>query len=175
MIVQDPKPLINFLNSLVKIDKAAVFNLINARVKANQELLDHPSVQCTVASDGNPKVGFLGVLNGYCGTLPDGPKKGWGPIAAVYEDDDCEKLIRFEHTENPKITSAGTIVQTNAEIINKLHQGDVLPTNLPKDQWPELRKTLHVHAGKYADAKDGVRMAIFLEAVKLGDKTYGRI
>jgi len=108
MIKQDPKPLIAFLNSIAKIDPDAIDNLINSRVQVNKDLRDHPSVQCTVGSDGKAWVGFLGLLNGYCGTFEEeGPKKGWGPIVAVYDDDDCKKFLRFEHTLNPVIKASG--------------------------------------------------------------------
>ncbi len=49
------------------------------------------------------RVGMLGVLNGFCGTIDDGPRKGWGPIAAIYDEG---KLLRFERTENSKINQS---------------------------------------------------------------------
>ena len=39
---------------------------------------------------------MLGVLNGFCGTIDDGPRKGWGPIAGIYDNG---KLLRFERSE----------------------------------------------------------------------------
>lgn len=97
----DTDDLITFLNSLVEIDRYAMQELIGARVSCNEELANHPSVQ--VAAHPHPhvppgqfRVGVLGILNGYAGTYDEGPRAGWGPIQAVYEDG---RLIRFERTE----------------------------------------------------------------------------
>jgi len=81
--------LIDRLNTLtsdltVRMDVGA---LLETRVKVAQETADHPSLQ--VASEGplGPwRLGVLGLLNGLVGTIPDGPKKGWGYITAVIDD-----------------------------------------------------------------------------------------
>jgi hypothetical protein len=50
-------------------------------------------IQVLVSGTGrNPRVGFLGVLNGLFGTRDD----GWGEISAIF--DKSEKLVRFERT-----------------------------------------------------------------------------
>lgn len=101
----DTDDLIAFLNSLVAIDPYAMAELLCIRVPCNQVLADHPSVQVAAGGERSGytfiapntfRVGMLGVLNGFCGTLDDGPRKGWGPIAAIYDDG---KLLRFERSE----------------------------------------------------------------------------
>ena len=101
----DTNDLIAFLNSLVAIDPYAMAELLCIRVPCNQALADHPSVQVAAGGERSGytfiapntfRVGMLGVLNGFCGTLDDGPRKGWGPIAAIYDDG---KLLRFERSE----------------------------------------------------------------------------
>jgi hypothetical protein len=47
------------------------------------------------------RVGLLGILNGLFGTLPAGPKEGWGPIAAVF--DDQGQLTGFNYTDDSSI------------------------------------------------------------------------
>lgn len=53
---------IEFLNGLLAYDRQAVTDLLNARVTANQAMVDHPTVQA-----GENDIGFLGVLNGLFG------------------------------------------------------------------------------------------------------------
>lgn len=104
---------IEFLNSLVEIDAKALANLIETRVACTTKLTAHPSVQVQIKSGDNrdadsiPKdqqiwqIGFLGVLNGLFGTISDGDKKGWGPIAAVFESDGT--LSGFRRTDDPAV------------------------------------------------------------------------
>jgi hypothetical protein len=108
----DTDDLIKFLNSLVEIDPYAMAELLCVRVPCNQTLANHPSVQVaaggersgyTVIAPNSFRVGMLGVLNGFCGTIDDGNRKGWGPISAVY---DKGRLLRFERTETVKINAA---------------------------------------------------------------------
>jgi hypothetical protein len=95
--------LIAFLNSLVEIDPYAMTELLCIRVPCNEQLANHPSVQvagersgATFIAPNTWRVGILGVLNGFCGTIDDGPRQGWGPIAAILDNG---KLVRFERTE----------------------------------------------------------------------------
>lgn len=105
----DVGDLIAFLDSVAKLDPVAVGRLIAYRVPCAEALREHPSVQvgdadetlpgkpgipvgvaAEFAADRKPGVsvvGILGILNGYAGTIDDGPRKGWGPIAADTEDD----------------------------------------------------------------------------------------
>ncbi len=97
--------IIAFLNSLVAIDPDAVTALIDARVHCNPEMALHPSVQVH-ARDGEPStVGILGILNGFCGTIDDGHRKGWGPITAVTLLEPVDgraklRIVGFRRTES---------------------------------------------------------------------------
>lgn len=86
---------IAFLNELVALDTQAMKALIDQRVPCNDGLLNHPTLQVTDHYDDKiPRVGILGLLNGLFGTYDDGPKKGWGPITAYWEDDGTFKGFR---------------------------------------------------------------------------------
>lgn len=105
--------LIAFLNELAALDPVFMGRLLSARLPCNDAILNHPSVQASVAKDyraakyahNRPSgiddmpdnqgiAGVLGVLNGFCGTFDDGPRKAWGPIAAVIEDDGTVSSFR---------------------------------------------------------------------------------
>lgn len=101
--------IIAFLNEVVKVDPKALAQLIETRVPCNEILAKHPSIQVNALdSDDLEKgfeVGFLGVLNGMVGTIPEGGEKaGWGYIAAVFEDDGS--LSGFRRTDDPKVKPA---------------------------------------------------------------------
>jgi hypothetical protein len=75
--------LIAFLDSLAKLDPVAMGEICRIKVRCNQALADHPSVQIWTAGErqvppllplleGEFAVGFLGILNGYLGTLENG-------------------------------------------------------------------------------------------------------
>lgn len=78
--------IVDRLNSALELDRNAIACLIANRVPCNQALAEHPTVQVG-AQHGGFNVGMLGILNGLCGVYDDGPKKGWGAIAAEFEDD----------------------------------------------------------------------------------------
>ena len=108
MIRQDTDEMIAFLNELVAIDPYAIAELLCVRVPCSKALADHPSVQVqgsdgvlSYIAPGTYRVGLLGILNGYCGTIDDGPKKNWGPITARYED---RRLVGFERTSGKDST-----------------------------------------------------------------------
>lgn len=82
-----PDEAISFLNELTRIDAAAMEALVETRVACHQVMVDHPTVQIAVDDDGDGTIGFLGVLNGLFGIYEGGPKKGWGSICAVWEQD----------------------------------------------------------------------------------------
>jgi hypothetical protein len=92
--------LIDRLNEIAGADSKALGDLIEARVPCNEALADHPSVQ-VFAHEGPPTVGLLGILNGLVGTIDEGPRKGWGFIAAVFEDDGT--FSHFRRTDAPKL------------------------------------------------------------------------
>ena len=106
--------IVAFMNELLTLDPVAVSRLVSARVACNKELADHPTVQVGAldltfegATDRVHDVGLLGILNGLCGNYDDGPRKLWGPVAAVYpgetrgeEPPDGAMIRRFEIQEN---------------------------------------------------------------------------
>ena len=87
---------IGILNSMVDADPEAMTALCEHRVHCNAALGDHPTVQVTADCE----VGLLGVLNGLFGVIPEGPKKGWGYITAVY---DGGVLQRFRRTDEDAV------------------------------------------------------------------------
>lgn len=99
-IRNDTDDIIAFLNTLVALDPNAISELVSSRVFCNEKLAGHPTVQVSECiSDnviGQYRVGFLGILNGFCGTIETGPRIGWGPITARYDEDG--KLVGFERT-----------------------------------------------------------------------------
>lgn len=101
--------IVAFLNDLLVLDREAVSALVAARVSCNAAMADHLTVQVGGApKDGigaGGTVGVLGLLNGICGTIPDGPRAGSGPIAAVVEDD--ASVSRFELTAAPREAADG--------------------------------------------------------------------
>jgi len=105
-IRDDTDELIAFLNSLVAIDPYALAELLCIRVPCNRALAEHPTVQamafgdssCTFIAPDTYRVGVLGILNGFCGVIDNGPHKSWGPINAIYGDG---VLLRFERRDKP--------------------------------------------------------------------------
>jgi len=89
--------VIGFLNELTTLDPNMVTDWINARVVCNKDIYEHPTVQCGTWN-GKKKVGALGILNGLFGSFDEGPKKGWGVLAAVIEKDGL--VCGFKRTEN---------------------------------------------------------------------------
>lgn len=91
---------IETLNELLKLDPNAVEALFKYRVPCNKDLTNHPTVQVKCYDpDKIDKVGLLGLLNGLFGTFDEGPKKGWGPIAAVLESAEGP-VLSFRRTDN---------------------------------------------------------------------------
>lgn len=89
--------IIAFMNECAERDPRAVIALVEARVPCNRSLAEHPTVQCgTDTPDGPFTVGVLGILNGLCGVIPEGPKAGWGLITATLDRE--AGTIRFERT-----------------------------------------------------------------------------
>jgi hypothetical protein len=57
--------IVDFLNSLLKIDRKAISKVfIDGRTECNEELADHPFVQVGSYVEGEYIVGALGLLNG---------------------------------------------------------------------------------------------------------------
>lgn len=91
--------LIEFLNSLVKIDPYAMAELLCVKVPCNQALAEHPTVavepsgSATFIAPGTFRVGLLGILNGFCSKPSDKPTGYLTPIIPVYENG---KLSHFK-------------------------------------------------------------------------------
>lgn len=86
--------IIQLLNHAIKLDPVAIRQIFLARFPCNDAMALHPSIQVTT-EDGTTTVGLLGLLNGICGVYESGPYKDWGPITAIFVD---EQLDRFELT-----------------------------------------------------------------------------
>ena len=92
---------IDFLNELIKVDTPAIAALIANRVPCNEEMADHPTVQCG-EQHGGFHVGMLGIFNGLFGVNEGEYRHGWGAITMVFDDNDSGhfcNLIRFERTK----------------------------------------------------------------------------
>jgi hypothetical protein len=102
--------IIEFLDGVAKLDPAFVGRLLAARVPCNDAIATHPTIQSShpgkhlgdVTTPPDTYVcGFLGLLNGYCGTFDDGPGRGWGPITAILEEDGTVSgFCRTDNTGN---------------------------------------------------------------------------
>ncbi len=72
---------VDFLNSLLTIDRVVITALFSVRISCNKDMADHPTVQ--VGAEGNYyQVGMIGILNGLFGS----DKNGWGHISAEYDN-----------------------------------------------------------------------------------------
>lgn len=93
--------VIDRLNEIAKHDPEAIAKLIGQRVPCNDELADHPTVQVHQEL-GMTRVGMLGILNGIVGAIDkEGDLKGYGYIAAVYDDNGT--FLRFRRTDDPEV------------------------------------------------------------------------
>jgi len=91
--------VILFLNDLLDRDRTAISTLLETRVPINEALVRHPTLQHTRNYlTTKPEVGLLGVINGLFGTLQGGPRNGWGPITARF--DEHNNCLGFFKTEN---------------------------------------------------------------------------
>jgi hypothetical protein len=96
----DTHELVRFLDSLAKLDPDAMGDLINARVRCNEKIAEHPTVQVGMQTPGGRAyVGLLGILNGWAGTIEGGKFDGYGPISAVMEGSRC---VGFRLTTEPQ-------------------------------------------------------------------------
>lgn len=95
----DVHEMIDFLNSLVKIDQAAISNLFFSRVPCNKALADHPTVQVGNTPDQATDfdLGPLGLINGFYGVYAKGERADWGAIAMDVDDG---KIVKFCVTPN---------------------------------------------------------------------------
>ncbi|TQF09079.1 hypothetical protein FJV41_46550 [Myxococcus llanfairpwllgwyngyllgogerychwyrndrobwllllantysiliogogogochensis] len=85
------------LNAALSADPEAVAQLLATRVPCGNALALHPSIQVARDTDGRCTVGVLGLINGVLGTIPAGPRAGWGWVTCLIDDD--SKPICFEVTD----------------------------------------------------------------------------
>lgn len=92
----DPSIIVDFLNSILTVDRRALSELIEHRAVCNPELAEHPAVQVGKhpTIPGLKVVGLLGIINGLAGVIEEGEPEGSGHIAAIYSD--AGELERFE-------------------------------------------------------------------------------
>ena len=90
--------LVSRLNELCQDDavRELVSRLIDSTVFANDSIVRHPMIRMRSPSS----VGFLGMLNGIVGSIPDGPLTGLPYIAASYSEEGV--LLGFMLTEQAK-------------------------------------------------------------------------
>jgi hypothetical protein len=96
--------VIRVLNSAVECDKTAMHKLTEFRVRCNETLAQHPTIQVRTEKESNSsgaaalidvhRVGLLGILNGILGT--DDFKQAY--LAGSYDDEG--KLIKFQLNGN---------------------------------------------------------------------------
>jgi len=100
---------VDFLNSLLEIDREAITKVVMAKQPCSEILANHPTVQCgAVKNLAGPNqipfgfsdftVGMVGILNGLFGSFDDGTKKGWGCIG--YNLDENKLITKFFILEN---------------------------------------------------------------------------
>lgn len=83
---------VDILNDALSQSPDAINELINNRVICDSEFAkSHPTIQCGKRGEEST-VGMLGVINGLCGV----DHRGYGPIVAVTEEGDIQKIIGFE-------------------------------------------------------------------------------
>ena len=83
--------VVHYLNEILALDSTAVSAMLNNRVRCNQALADHPTVQVGEA-DGGFYVGLLGIINGMFGAYDDDYS---GPICCEFDNG---TPIRFRRT-----------------------------------------------------------------------------
>ncbi len=95
--------LIARLNYLLESDPSlgeTLGLLIRTRVTCSDSLRGHDTIQVS-DEEGCTYVGFLGMLNGIVGAIPDDHEKaGWGYVMAIAEDD--KTVSRFVNTKHWK-------------------------------------------------------------------------
>jgi hypothetical protein len=93
---------VDFLNSLIAIDREAISQLFAEHTACNCELMDHPAVQVQGLKVNDVlcgQVAPLGIINGLFGVYDDGPKKGYGTIYREV-DEETGLIIKFGLLEN---------------------------------------------------------------------------
>ena len=88
------KDVCELLNELLDLDKNFVQNLVDARVKCNEDIANHPTVQVRQnKKDEFASAGILGVINGIFGIRDN----GLGVLCMVIDDNG--KIKTFQETK----------------------------------------------------------------------------
>jgi hypothetical protein len=104
-----PQEVVDFLNSLLEIDRDAITKVVITKQSCSEAMANHPTVQCGAVKNlvgpnqipsgfSDFTVGMVGILNGLFGSFDDGPKKGWGCVA--YDLDENKSITKFFIIEN---------------------------------------------------------------------------
>jgi len=96
------KDVIALLNEIHEADPSLMTDITLTRFPCTEAVRDHKTVQAHCYGDAsleNPKVGFVGLLNGIFGI----DRNHFGPIAANFEEEGG-KLLGFKLTDTDKIT-----------------------------------------------------------------------
>lgn len=86
------KHLIEFLNSLLEIDRVSMTVLFNFRFPCNYALAQHETVQVQALPNGFTQVGLLGILNGAFGVDED----SWGSIGMRIENNEIKEFFEVD-------------------------------------------------------------------------------
>ena len=84
---------IDYLNSLLLLDRDAVTALVMHRVPCNEKIINNPEIQ-TLTEDGVSSVGLLGILNGLFGLDED--NRPFIVAEVNYDDNKIEKFIHIK-------------------------------------------------------------------------------
>lgn len=95
------RDIIAYLNDLHKQEPYTLQRLITARVPCGAGFVRHASLQ-VVGPKADPQIGFLGVMNGFCGTYDDGKHTGRGPIAALFDKEGVLQGFGLTHEVHPE-------------------------------------------------------------------------
>jgi len=86
---------LSILNGALEKDPVAISELfLKARVRCNEALADHPTIQVRSIQVGlmtECSLGVLGLINGLFGV----DERGWGPITMVVTDESPHSVIKF--------------------------------------------------------------------------------
>lgn len=96
------KDIIAMLNEVLELDKELLTDMILRRFPCSHAVRDHETVQAHCYGDSsieNPKVGFIGLLNGCIGI----DRNHFGPIAAAFEKEGGP-LTGFKLTDTDDIS-----------------------------------------------------------------------
>jgi hypothetical protein len=128
------KELVAYLNHLHKEEPFTIQRLVSARVQCGAPFSKHATLQ-VVGPASDPHVGFLGVLNGYCGTYEDGPYKGFGPVMAQFDSKGVLTGFGLTHEIDPKKANEETKREKCMRCEKELDSPEGFQTGICADCW----------------------------------------